>query len=56
MPRVKVNNTQVYYEVRAILAKAIPNAKLVYLENAAHELAEETEKVTRVSLEFLTKS
>jgi len=40
----------------SILAEAIPNTKLVYSENSAHELAEEMEKVIRVLLEFLAES
>jgi pimeloyl-ACP methyl ester carboxylesterase len=40
----------------AILAKAIPNAKLVYFENSAHGLIEEMEKVINVLLDFLTES
>jgi len=40
----------------SILAEAIPNAKLVYFENSAHGLIEETEKVIRVLLNFLTES
>jgi pimeloyl-ACP methyl ester carboxylesterase len=39
-----------------ILAKAIPNAKLVYLENSAHGLIEEMEKMISVVLDFLTES
>lgn len=38
-----------------ILAKGIPNAKLVYLENTAHGLVEEMDKVISVLLDFLTK-
>jgi len=37
----------------SILAKAIPNAKLVYFENSAHGLIEEMEKMIRVLLDFL---
>jgi len=37
----------------SILAKAIPNAKLVYFENSAHGLIEEMEKVISVLLDFL---
>ncbi|MGQ9459741.1 MAG: alpha/beta fold hydrolase [Candidatus Bathyarchaeaceae archaeon] len=40
----------------AILAKAIPNAKLVYFENSAHGLIEEMEKVISVLLDFVTES
>jgi len=40
----------------SILAKAIPNAKLVYFENSAHGLAEEMEKVLRTLLDFLAES
>jgi pimeloyl-ACP methyl ester carboxylesterase len=40
----------------SILAKAIPNAKLVYFENSAHELIEEMEKVISVILDFLAES
>jgi pimeloyl-ACP methyl ester carboxylesterase len=36
-----------------ILAKAIPNAKLVYFRNSAHGLAEEIDKVISVLLSFL---
>ena len=39
-----------------ILAKAIPNAKLVYFGNSAHVLAEEMEKVLRTLLDFLAES
>jgi pimeloyl-ACP methyl ester carboxylesterase len=37
----------------SILAKAIPNARLVYLEKSAHYLAEETREVIKVLTEFL---
>jgi pimeloyl-ACP methyl ester carboxylesterase len=37
----------------AILAKAIPNAKLVYFEKSAHGLYEEIEEVIKVITEFL---
>ena len=37
----------------SILAKAIPNAKLVYLENSAHVLLEEMEEMLKVITEFL---
>ena len=37
----------------AILAKAIPKATLVYLENSAHYLAEEIEKVLETVMNFL---
>lgn len=37
----------------SILAKAIPNARLVYLEKSAHYLAEETREVIKVLMEFL---
>ena len=40
----------------SILAKAIPNAKLVYFENSAHGLTEEMEKVLRTLLDFLAES
>jgi len=40
----------------SILAKAIPNAKLVYFENSAHGLIEEIDKMIHVLLNFLTKS
>jgi pimeloyl-ACP methyl ester carboxylesterase len=40
----------------SILARAIPNTKLVYFENSAHELAEEMEKAISVLLDFLVKS
>ncbi len=43
-------------ENASILDKGIPNAKLVYLENSAHGLLEETETVLRSVLEFLRKS
>lgn len=36
-----------------IMAKAIPNAKLVYFENSAHGLVEEMDKVISVLLDFL---
>jgi pimeloyl-ACP methyl ester carboxylesterase len=36
-----------------ILAKAIPNAKLVYLEKSAHMLAEEMGEAVRIVTEFL---
>jgi len=38
-----------------VLAKAIPNAKLVYFENSAHGLTEEMEKVISVLLDFLAE-
>jgi hypothetical protein len=37
----------------SILAKAIPDAKLVYLEKSAHYLAEEMREAINVLLEFL---
>ena len=37
----------------SILAKAMPNAKLVFFEKSAHGLVEEIEKVTNVIKEFL---
>ncbi len=37
-----------------IMARAIPNSKVVYFENSAHQLQEEIEKVTDAILEFLT--
>ena len=37
----------------SILAGAIPNSNLVYLENSAHFLAEEVEKLLQIILEFL---
>jgi len=40
----------------SILAKAIPNAKLVYFENSAHGLAEEMEDVLRAILDFFAES
>jgi len=40
----------------SILAKAIPNAKLVYFKNSAHGLIEEMEKMIPILLDFLTKS
>jgi len=40
----------------SILAKAIPNAKLVYFENSAHGLIEEIEKMIHILLDFLTES
>jgi len=40
----------------AILAKAIPNAKLVYFRNAAHAIIEEMDKLVEVSLNFLAES
>jgi len=40
----------------SILAKAIPNAKLVLLEKSAHALAEDTEEATNAITEFLPKS
>jgi pimeloyl-ACP methyl ester carboxylesterase len=43
-------------ENAAVLAEAIPNAKLVYFENSAHGLIEEMEKVVHVLLAFLTES
>ncbi len=36
-----------------VMAMRIPNAKLVYFENSAHELQEDIEKVTETVLEFL---
>jgi pimeloyl-ACP methyl ester carboxylesterase len=43
----------IHPENAAILAEAIPNAKLVYFEKSGHALAEETEKVINVTREFL---
>jgi pimeloyl-ACP methyl ester carboxylesterase len=43
-------------ENASILDEAIPNAKLVYFENSAHGLLEETETVLRSVLEFLSES
>jgi len=43
-------------ENASILAKAIPNAKLVYFENSAHGLVEEVDEVISVLLDFLTNS
>jgi pimeloyl-ACP methyl ester carboxylesterase len=43
-------------ENASMLDEAIPNAKLVYFENSAHGLLEETETVLRSVLEFLRKS
>jgi pimeloyl-ACP methyl ester carboxylesterase len=43
-------------ENAAVLAEAIPNAKLVYFQNSAHGLVEEMEKVVHVLLDFLTES
>jgi proline-specific peptidase len=40
-------------ENSSILAKAIPNAKLVYLENSAHVLLEEMKEMLKVITEFL---
>lgn len=40
----------------SILAKGIPNAKLVYFKNSAHELIEEREKMMHLILDFLTES
>jgi len=40
-------------ENSSILAKAIPNSKLVYLEKSAHRLAEEMREVINVLSEFL---
>ncbi|MCS7114224.1 MAG: alpha/beta fold hydrolase [Nitrososphaerota archaeon] len=37
-----------------ILAEEIPNAKLVYLENSAHGLVEEIDKVIKAILDFLS--
>jgi pimeloyl-ACP methyl ester carboxylesterase len=37
----------------SILAKAIPNAKLVYLEKSAHRLVEEMNEVIHTTTEFL---
>jgi len=37
----------------SILAKAIPNAKLVYFKNSAHGLTEEMEKMIPILLDFL---
>lgn len=39
-----------------ILAKAIPNAKLVYFENSAHGLIEEMDRVISVLLDFFAES
>ena len=43
-------------ENAAILAEAIPNATLFYLENSAHGLVEDMEKAIDVILHFLTES
>jgi len=43
-------------ENASILAKAIPNTQLVYLENSAHELAEDLEKAISILLNFLVES
>jgi len=40
----------------AILAKAVPHAKLVYFSNAAHALIEEMDKLIEPSLNFLAES
>jgi len=40
----------------SILARAIPNAKLVYFKNSAHGILEEMEKVPPVLLDFLLES
>jgi pimeloyl-ACP methyl ester carboxylesterase len=40
-------------ETGSILAKTIPNAKLVYLEKSAHYLAEQMKEVINILLEFL---
>jgi pimeloyl-ACP methyl ester carboxylesterase len=42
-------------ENASILDKGIANAKLVYLENSAHGLLEETETVLRTISEFLSE-
>jgi pimeloyl-ACP methyl ester carboxylesterase len=39
----------------SILAKAIPNAKLVTLERSAHALAEDVEESTTAITEFLSR-
>jgi len=39
----------------SILAEAIPNAKLVYLEKSAHCLAEEMKEVVSLLTEFLAQ-
>jgi pimeloyl-ACP methyl ester carboxylesterase len=39
-----------------ILNKAIPGSRLVYFDNSAHGLIEETEKVLAAILDFLTQS
>jgi pimeloyl-ACP methyl ester carboxylesterase len=46
-------DTTVAPEEGEILAKAIPNAKLVYFEKSNHLLAEEMEEVLKVITEFL---
>jgi pimeloyl-ACP methyl ester carboxylesterase len=43
----------IHPENAAILAEAIPNAKLVYFERSAHGLAEDMEEVIRVITKFL---
>jgi len=40
----------------SILAKAIPNAKLVYFKNSSHGIVEEMEKMIPILLDFLTES
>jgi pimeloyl-ACP methyl ester carboxylesterase len=39
-----------------ILNKAIPGSRLVYFENSAHVLLEQTEEVLAAILDFLTQS
>lgn len=64
LPQIKVptlilhgkHDTLVPPDNASILAEAIPNAKLVYLENSAHGLVEEMEKTIHVILEFLANS
>ena len=46
-------DTTVPPENGSILAEAIPNAKLVYLEKSAHLLAEEMSEVIKIVTEFL---
>jgi len=47
------NDVLIHPENAKVLAEAIPNAKLVYLEKSAHGLVEEIEEVIKVITEFL---
>jgi pimeloyl-ACP methyl ester carboxylesterase len=43
------------FENASILAEAIPNVKVVYLDKSAHGLGEEKDKMIGILLDFLTE-